>query len=250
MLQVRTSSACSTFKRMRECIPRAKFQISSYWSIPSERILSYSGQDMSGQNKSARDKELICRKAEHLSVTDGFTDGISWSMCFNQKWPFHSKLFITNRVLANSIRIWQEIPNIITNRVLANSMRIWWEIPNNGQDKLKRAYVMWSIFRQWSKRKGTSQASASYLIFYEAVLQAIYGHLLVRASYSQQQSRTGLEITGCFEQNFRALSFSTTDYSYPSTLLGYFFDPARLFFYLWEKRFQQDTSRAQSVKRS
>ena len=48
---------------------------------PIEQDIPYFEQDMSGQNKSVRDRELVSRKAEHLSITDG----IFWSMYFNQR---------------------------------------------------------------------------------------------------------------------------------------------------------------------
>ena len=56
------------------------------------------GQDRSGQKKSVRDKELISRKAEHLSITDG----IFWSMYLTKDDSFIQS--VNNRVLTSSIR--------------------------------------------------------------------------------------------------------------------------------------------------
>ena len=87
--QVRISSACSNFKPHKGMY--SKSEMSNF-----KLLFHPIGQDRSGPNKSVRDKELISKKAEHLSITFGqyisTTDD-----------PFIQS--VNNRVLANSIRI-------------------------------------------------------------------------------------------------------------------------------------------------
>ena len=51
----------------------SKSKISNFKLLvhPIEQDIFYFGQDMNGQKKLVRDKELISRKAEHFSIADG-----------------------------------------------------------------------------------------------------------------------------------------------------------------------------------
>ena len=42
--------------------PKSEISILNYWSIPSNRMFSYFGQDVSGRKKSVRGEELISKK--------------------------------------------------------------------------------------------------------------------------------------------------------------------------------------------
>ena len=157
------------------------------------------GYNRSEQNKSVRDEELIYKKVEHLSIHLSSTDDLTvhFGQCISTKDnPFVRNMY----VYARSIRYVIEFSRAVSETASQASIKLLKfckHRPPTAACLIERAADDLINFQAVVKKRGFTS--------FDELLK--YCRLF---SNFQQQSRTGLEITGCFERTI--VLFCSTDY--------------------------------------